>query len=69
MVGRHRGFLSLLRKEIPNLFNLHCVIHSQHLVAKYLSVPLQKPLGVAVKAINKIKAHAKKSIISTTLPR
>lgn len=59
MVGRYRGFSSLLRQKLPHLFTVHCVIHRQHLVAKRLSPRLQESLGVAVNAINKIKANAK----------
>ena len=35
------------------------MLYRQHLVAKRLSIRLQESLGVAVKAINKIKANAK----------
>ena len=61
MVGRYRGFASLLRQKNPHLFTVHCVIHRQHLVAKRLSPHLQKSLAIAIKAINKIKANAKNS--------
>ena len=37
------------------------MIHRQHLVAKRLSLRLQKLLAIAIKAINKIKANAKNS--------
>ena len=59
MVGRYRGFASLLKEKIPNLFTVHCVLHRQHLVAKRLSPRLQECLGVAIKAVNKIKSNAK----------
>ena len=42
MVGRYRGFASLLKEKIPNLFTVHCVLHRQHLVAKRLSPRLQE---------------------------
>ena len=61
MVGRYRGFASLLRQKNPHLFTVHCVIHRQHLVAKRLSPRLQISLAIAIKAINKIKANAKNS--------
>ena len=50
-------FHSTKRKNY--FFTVRCVLHRQHLVAKRLSPCLQKSLGVAVKAINKIKANAK----------
>ncbi|KAK0130806.1 SCAN domain-containing protein 3 [Merluccius polli] len=37
---------------------VHCVLHRHNLVAKKLSPSLHQSLDVAVKAINKIKAHA-----------
>ena len=59
MVRRHHGFSFLLKVKNPNLFTVHCMLDHQHLVAKRLNPRLQKSLGVAVKAINKIKANAK----------
>ncbi|XP_040575992.1 protein FAM200C-like [Lepeophtheirus salmonis] len=37
MIGRYRGFISFLKKAVPGVLTVHCVIHKQHLVAKYLS--------------------------------
>ncbi|GBP82760.1 Protein ZBED8 [Eumeta japonica] len=37
MVGRYRGFISHLKRIIPGLTAIHCIIHRQHLVAKHLS--------------------------------
>ena len=51
------GFFSTKKKN--NVFTVHCVLHRQHLVAKRLHPHLQESLGVAVKAMNKIKANAK----------
>lgn len=58
MVGRHRGFISCLKKEIPNLVAVHCVIHRQHLVAKHLSKPLNKSLKHVITAINRIRSNS-----------
>ena len=69
MVGRYRGFSSLLRQKNPHLFTVHCVIHRQHLVAKRLSLRLQASLSVAVNAINKIKANAKSDRLFQQLMR
>ena len=33
MVGKHRGFIALLKKKILGLIATHCSIHRQHLVA------------------------------------
>ncbi|XP_037122184.1 protein ZBED8-like [Syngnathus acus] len=58
MVGRHRGFISFLKKAVPGVLTVHCVIHRQHLVAKNLSGRLHKSMSTVITAINKIKAHA-----------
>lgn len=44
MVGRHRGFIAFLKKEVPSIFAVHCVFHRQHLVAKNLSDRLHQSL-------------------------
>lgn len=64
MVGRHRGCIAHLKREVPGIFTIHCVIHRQHLAAKHLSDRLHSTLQAVIKAVNKIKAH---SFISPTL--
>ena len=58
MVGKYKGFLAFMKKELPNLLTIHCVIHRQHLVAKNISETLSASLKTIIKAVNKIKAHA-----------
>ena len=58
MVGRQRGFLSYLKKAVPNVLTVHCVIYWQHLVAKNLSAKLHEFLSTVITAVNKIKANA-----------
>uniref|UniRef100_A0A3Q3B2L2 DUF4371 domain-containing protein n=1 Tax=Kryptolebias marmoratus TaxID=37003 RepID=A0A3Q3B2L2_KRYMA len=58
MVGRYRGFTALLKEQVPNILTVHCVLHRHNLVAKCKSPALHESLTVAVKAVNKIKAHA-----------
>nr|XP_039259580.1 SCAN domain-containing protein 3-like [Styela clava] len=58
MVGKHRGFIALMRRKIPGLIATHCVIHRQHLVARNLSAELHDALHIAIKCINKIKANS-----------
>ncbi|XP_071391322.1 zinc finger BED domain-containing protein 5-like [Centroberyx affinis] len=58
MVGRYRGFTALLKEQVPHVLTVHCVLHRHNLVAKSKSPPHHESLNVAVKAINKIKAHA-----------
>ena len=36
MTGRHRGFIAHLKRQLPDMLFIHCVIHRQHLVAKKL---------------------------------
>ena len=58
MVGKHRGFIALMKKKIPGLIAAHCVIHRQHLVARNLSAELHNSLHIVIKYINKIKARS-----------
>lgn len=55
MVGCLRDFIAFLKKTVPNILAVHCVIHRQHLVAKNLSERLHKSLNYVITAINKIK--------------
>ena len=63
MVGRHRGFISYLKKAMPEVFAIHCVVHREHLVAKHLSGRLHNSLHIVITVINKIKASALKERI------
>lgn len=58
MVGRYRGFISFLKKSVPNVYAVHCVIHRQHLVTKNLSDHLHRSLQYVITAVNKIRSHA-----------
>ena len=57
MTGKYRGCVAFLKKEVPNIFTIHCVIHRQHLVAKDLSARLHTSLQTIITAVNKIKSH------------
>lgn len=58
MVGRYRGFISHLKRIIPEVTAIHCVIHRQHLVAKNLSNRLHQSLQFVINAVNKIRSNA-----------
>ncbi|KAJ8019024.1 Protein ZBED8 [Holothuria leucospilota] len=58
MVGRHCGFIALLKNKVPSVFAIHCMVHRQHLVVKSLSPRLHTLLQIVIKAVNKIKASA-----------
>ena len=58
MVGRHRGFIALMKREIPGLIAIHCLIHRHHLAAKHVSGELHDTLDFIVKCINRIKAKS-----------
>ncbi|XP_025029902.1 protein ZBED8-like [Python bivittatus] len=58
MVSRHRGFITLLKKEVPGILAVHCMIHRQHLVAKNLSNHLHQSLQYVISAVNKIHSNA-----------
>ncbi|KAI6648837.1 hypothetical protein LOD99_7099 [Oopsacas minuta] len=63
MVGRHRGFISYLKKAVPEVFAIHCVVHREHLVTKHLSGRLHNSLYIVITVINKTKASALKERI------
>ena len=58
MVGRYRGFATLLKERVPKVLAVHCVLHRHNLASKAISPSLHQSLNTAVKGINKIKAHA-----------
>ena len=58
MVGKHQGFIALMKKIIPGLVAIHCVIHRLHLVVCNFSAELHQALNAVIKCINKIKARS-----------
>ncbi|GCC24501.1 hypothetical protein chiPu_0002902 [Chiloscyllium punctatum] len=58
ITGQHRGFDALLKREVPHVFTVHCIIYRQHLVAKKLSEALNHSLQVVIHGVNYIKRHA-----------
>jgi len=58
MTGRYKGFIAHLKKAVPEVFCIHCVIHRQHLVAKKLSGRLHDALTVVIKVVNHIKSNS-----------
>ena len=53
IVGRHRGFVSYLKKAVPKVLTVHCMIHRQ----QNLSEKLHESLSTVITAVNKIKAN------------
>ena len=47
-----------LKKAVPKVLAIHCVIHGQHLVAKNLSEKLHESLSTVITAVKKIKTNA-----------
>ena len=45
MTGRYRGFIAFMKKAVPGIFTIHCIVHRQHLVAKHLSGNLHTSLN------------------------
>lgn len=58
MVGRYKGLIAHVKKNIPGVLAIHCVIHRQHLVAKNLSERLHKSLQLVITTVNKIRSSA-----------
>lgn len=57
MVGRYRGFATFLKEKVPDVRTIHCVLHRNNLVAKYLSPELYEALQFCIKSINQIRAQ------------
>ena len=58
MTGRYRGFIAFMKKAVPGIFTIHCIVHRQHLVAKHLSGNLHTSLNIVINVINKIKSRS-----------
>lgn len=62
MVGKHKGFASLLVKHVRDLGHnqdiktLHCIVHQEALCAK--SATITEVMSVIVKAVNMVLSHA-----------
>jgi len=59
VIGKHEGFVALLRRELPNpdtLMSFHCILHQEKLCAKsaLLSDTLNRVIGI----VNYIRANA-----------
>ncbi|KFD47648.1 hypothetical protein M513_11439 [Trichuris suis] len=49
MVGCQRGFISYLKKVVPNVLAIRCIIHRQHFVARCLSEPFIVPFSSSLR--------------------
>ncbi|XP_071043876.1 protein FAM200C-like [Parasteatoda tepidariorum] len=58
MTGCQKGFISYLKKKIPDVLAVHCVIHRQHLVARNLGERLFQSLQHVIRAVNKIRNNS-----------
>lgn len=62
------GIQCLLKKDVPNVVCVHCVVHRQHLVAKHLAGRLHEALMHVIKAVNLINKNAlQESPLSTIM--
>lgn len=67
MVGSVKGFVSLVKKENPDLITTHCFLHREALVAKTLGIALKSVLDDIVKMVNFIKSRPVKSRLFSLL--
>lgn len=59
MIGKHLGFVQLLKQEVNhNLVEFHCIIHQEALCAKSTFKSLEKVMVLVTKIVNFIVAHA-----------
>ena len=57
MVGIHRGFVALVKRENPRILSTHCMIHRQALVVNALEPDLEQLMKDVTKINNLIKAQ------------
>ena len=57
VTGKHNGFVAKLKEVAPHIMTIHCIIHRQHLAAKYLNNDMEEALKVAISAINFVKVN------------
>ena len=59
MLGKKIGLIGLLRDDaqIPQIIQIHCIIHREHLVTKYLKYP--DVMKIVLHIINYIRTNAK----------
>ena len=48
----------MLKKKVPDVLAVHCVIHRQHLVARNLSERLHISLQYVIRSVNKIRSNS-----------
>ncbi|XP_068234218.1 SCAN domain-containing protein 3-like [Palaemon carinicauda] len=58
MTGGYKGFNAHLKKAVPEVFCIHCVVHRQHLIAKRLSARLHDALTIVIQVVNHIKSNS-----------
>ena len=61
MIGSIKEFVSLARRENPDIITTHCFLHREVLVGKTLGSELKAVLDVVVKMVNYIKNKPLKS--------
>ncbi|XP_071043118.1 protein FAM200C-like [Parasteatoda tepidariorum] len=50
--------IALLKRKVPDVLAVHCMIHRKHLVGENLSNRLHQSLQYAISAVNKIHCNA-----------
>jgi hypothetical protein len=58
MTSRHVEFIAHLKKAVPGITCVHCVINLQHLAENNLCGVLHETFQFIVKVVNKIKANS-----------
>ncbi|XP_036369722.1 SCAN domain-containing protein 3-like [Octopus sinensis] len=58
MTGKVKGFVSRMKLVVPHIFYIHCIIHTQHLVAKNIGGHMEEALNAAIHAINFVKSNS-----------
>ena len=61
ITGQHSGTVARITEKVPNILQMHCMIHREVLVAKRLAQSLSEVLSSYVKIVNSIKARSLQS--------
>ena len=57
MLGNRSGFAALLKKEVPTLKVIHCMIHRQVLASKSMPESMKNFFDTCIKMVNFIRKH------------
>jgi hypothetical protein len=67
MLGKKKGFVTLVQQQNPNIISVHCMIHREALASKSLPKDLQSVMTQLIQVVNFIKSRPLQSRIFAQL--